>query len=99
MIFLFIVPIALLLIGLADLPSGYYVFLRIVVCLVSCLSCYWSYKSNEKVGIATILFALLAVLFNPIIPIYLYDKDIWTVIDISAAVLLGIRGFTLMNKN
>lgn len=95
MIWIFLIPIALLLVGLADLPTGYYTLVRIVVCLVSALSCYLSYKSDEKIGIATVTFAVLAILFNPIIPIYLQDKGIWTVIDLVTAALLGIRYFTL----
>lgn len=95
MIWIFLVPIALLLIGLADLPTGYYTLVRIIVCLVSCLSCYWSYKRDGKIGVATAIYALLALLFNPFIPIYLHDKDTWAVIDIAAAVLLAIRYFTI----
>lgn len=95
MIWVFLVPIALLLIGLADLPTGYYTLVRIVVCLVSALSCYWSYKTDERIGMATVTFAVLAVLFNPIIPVYLQDKGVWAVIDIVTAVLLGARYFTL----
>ena len=98
MIWIFIVPIALLLIGLADLPTGYYTLVRIVVCLVSSFSCYWSYKSDEKIGIATVTFGALALLFNPIIPVYLHDKEIWTVIDIATAILLGVRYYTLKDK-
>lgn len=98
MIWLFLIPIALLLIGLADLPTGYYTLVRIVVCLISALSCYWSYKSDDKVGIATVVFGILALLFNPIIPVYLQDKGIWAVIDIAAAILLAIRYFTLRNR-
>lgn len=99
MLWLFIISIALLLIGLADLPSGYYTVVRIVVCFVSCLSCYLSYKTDDRIGIATIIFAILAIVFNPIIPVYLYDKDFWAVIDVAAAILLGIRGYTLQNKS
>lgn len=95
MIWLFLIPIALLLIGLADLPTGYYSLVRITVYLISALSCYWSYKSDNKVGVATVVFGLLALLFNPILPVYLRDKDVWAVIDIVAAVLLFIRYFTL----
>lgn len=98
MLWVYIISIALLLIGLADLPSGYYTVVRFVVCFVSCLSCYLCYRSDDKIGIATILFAILAVIFNPIIPVYLYDKDSWAVIDIVAAVFLGIRGYTLQNN-
>ena len=95
MIWLFLVPIALLLIGLADLPTGYYTLVRIAVCFISALSCYWSYKSDVKIGIASVVFGLLAILFNPIIPVYLQNKGAWTVIDLLAAILLAIRYFTL----
>lgn len=95
MLWIFLVPIALLLIGLADLPTGYYTLVRIAVFIVSALSSYWSYKADEKVGVATVFFALLALLFNPIIPVYLQDKGVWAVIDIIAAISLGARYFTL----
>ena len=98
MIWIFLVPIVLLLIGLADLPTGYYTLVRIAVCFMSALSCYWSYKSDDKVGIATVLFGVLTLLFNPIIPVYLHDKEVWTIIDITAAILLGIRYFTLRDR-
>lgn len=95
MIWIFLIAIALLLIGLADLPTGYYTLVRIVVCLVSAYSCYLSYKRDERIGVATVTFAVLAILFNPIIPVYLQDKGVWTVIDIIAAILLGFRYFSL----
>ena len=98
MIWLFLIPIALLLIGLADLPTGYSSLGRITVCLISALSCYWSYKSDNKVGVAMVVFGLLALLFNPILPVYLRDKDVWAVIDIVAAVLLFILYFKLKDK-
>lgn len=47
MIWIFLVPIVLLLIGLADLPTGYYTLVRIAVCIIGALSCYRSYKSDE----------------------------------------------------
>ena len=98
MIWLFLIPIALLFIGLADMPIGYYTIVRITVCLISALSCYWSYKSDEKVGIATAIFGLLAILFNPIVPIYLQEKGVWTIIDILTAILLALRYITLKSK-
>lgn len=98
MIFIFLVPIALLLIGLFDLPTGYYTFLRIVVCLVSCLSSYWSYKSDDRVGFATVIFAAMALLFNPFIPVYLNDKDTWTVFDLIAAILFAVRYVSMRER-
>ena len=98
MFWLFLIPIVLLLIGLADLPIGYYTLVRISVCLVCALSCYWSYKRDDRVGIATVSFGLLALLFNPIIPVYLQDKGVWTVVDIITVILLVIRYSTLKER-
>ena len=98
MIWLFLVPIALLLIGLADLPTGYYTLVRIAVCCISVLSAIWSYKTDEKVGIATVIYGLLALIFNPFIPVYLHDKEVWTVIDLAGALLLAIRYFTIKDR-
>lgn len=93
MIWIFLVPALFLLIGIADLPIGYYTFMRIVVFLASCFITFASYKENEKVNLWVILFALVAILFNPIIPIYLHDKDTWAVLDFIGAAIFGVKGF------
>lgn len=98
MYWIFIVPIILLLVGLADMPTGYYTIVRIVVCLVSALCAQVSYKTDNKIGIATVAFTLLVVLFNPIIPVYLRDKGVWVILDLVAAALLAIRCFTLKRR-
>lgn len=86
MIWICLIPAALLLLGVADMPIGYYTLLRIVVCLASCLLAYANYSKEEKINLSAILFGIVAILFNPFIPIYLQDKDVWTVIDILAAI-------------
>jgi len=80
---LLIVAISLLL-AFAPLPIGYYTFLRILVTISSVII------TNEiKIGstIWSILFGITALIFNPIIPIYLYQKSLWMPIDIVAAML------------
>lgn len=74
---LFLIPAAMLLLAMADMPSGYYVFMRIVVCIACVLIAYGSYKREDSLNGSAILFALMAILFNPIIPVYLYDREIW----------------------
>lgn len=98
MIWFFIIPIATLLLGLADMPSGYYSFLRIVVCISSCLYAYWSYCFSEKVNIGVIIFVLIAILFNPIIPVYLYDSGTWGVIDVITAIIFGFFYFFIKDE-
>lgn len=86
MIWLFIIPATFLLIGIADLPIGYYTFLRIVVCLSSSVIAYGCYSREKKINFGAALFGVIALLFNPIIPVYLQNKEIWTVIDIISAI-------------
>ena len=92
MIWLFLLPTAFLLLGVADLPMGYYTFMRIVVFIASCLIVLIEYKGSNNITIWTVLFALIAILFNPIIPIYLHNKDIWTTLDVIAAIIFFING-------
>ena len=44
-----------------------------------------------------IAFGIVAILFNPIIPIYIHNKQVWTVIDIIVALLILVR-ILILNK-
>lgn len=78
---------ALLFLALAQLPIGYYTFLRIAITIAAVLMIFDSYK--ERVNIWSIAFGIIAIVFNPIIPVYLYQKDKWMPIDIGAAILFA----------
>ncbi|RXG96373.1 DUF6804 family protein [Bradyrhizobium zhanjiangense] len=91
---LWLVAIALLLAATMNLPYGYYTLLRIVICGFSAVVATFGFieKSN---GWAT-AFALLAVLFNPVIPVYLNRQD-WFWFDIGAAVMIAAHlGYLLL---
>ena len=75
----------LLLLGAFELPYGYYTFLRIVVTLYTLVLAFYAHDQSKYNQMS--LFLCIAILFNPLIPIYL-SKDIWEVIDILTAVLL-----------
>ena len=92
MIWLYLIPAAFLLLGVADFPIGYYTFMRIVVFIASCMIISINYKTHNKINLWIVLFALIAILFNPIIPIYLHDKDIWAILDIVGAIIFIIDG-------
>lgn len=98
MIWIFIIPVALLLIGIADMPIGYYSFLRIVVCLSSGVIAYGSYSIEEKINFGTALFGVIALLFNPIFPVYLQDKELWTTIDILSTIAFVWAGIYVNKK-
>lgn len=90
-----VISIVLLLIAIADMPYGYYMFLRWIVCSGCAYSAFISAKLEKKFWLVSL--ALLAILFNPIAPIFL-TKEIWVVIDILASVFLLISIFVLHER-
>lgn len=86
---------ALLFGALAPLPYGYYQMLRWVVCGISIYIAYKAYKWDRKW--ATWLFAGCAVLFNPILPIYL-TREIWQPIDIVCGLLFIVSAVILQGR-
>ena len=82
-----------LLIAIANMPIGYYTFLRIVVTIGAVAVVIHDYENGLNFWVMT--FGLIAILFNPIIPVYLHDQQIWRVIDFICALLFGIKGFKL----
>lgn len=59
-------------------PYGYFVFLRIVVCLGAFV--FAAIFSGKKREMLVILFAGIAILFNPVFPIHL-TREKWLVLD------------------
>ncbi len=82
-----IIVIILLLIAVGNRPYDYYTLLRLIVCVISIYCLYVSYR--HKLESWVWIFAIIAVLFNPLFPIYL-DKTIWIVIDFLVVAIYGI---------
>jgi membrane-bound ClpP family serine protease len=80
----------LLLAGIAQLPIGYYTFLRIAVTL--CAIAIIVTEVKRRTTLWFILFGAIAILFNPVIPVYFYQKSIWIPIDAAAAVVFIVYG-------
>lgn len=75
----------LLFLGVAPLPYGYYTLLRLIACGVFGYAAFLAYERKHEM--LPWIYGVLAVLFNPIIKIYL-SKDIWQLVDIGAGILL-----------
>ncbi len=76
-------------IAIFPMPYGYYNLLRIVVC--GC-STFFAFRLFEKKEIIFVwIFGFLAILYNPIIPVYLYEKEIWTIVNIFTAILFVFK--------
>lgn len=76
---------ALLVIGAAPLPYGYYTLLRLVATGVFAWAALVSYE--RKSPVLPWVFVVLVLLFNPLLKINL-AKELWAIVDIAAAVLL-----------
>jgi hypothetical protein len=88
--------IVILLIATSNgLLYGYYTFLRWAICITSILVGYAAYRL-EKIG-WVFIFGAVAILFNPIAPIYL-NKDTWVIIDMGVAILFLISMFFIKEK-
>lgn len=90
-----------LFIGIANLPIQYYSFLRTLT-FIGCILILF----HKKVALEWKLpFIPIAVLFNPIFPMYLYLKPYWIPMDIIAGILFllisyyGYHGKQTKKKN
>ncbi len=72
------------LIGCFNMPLGYYTFLRALVFTAALLIVHWQ---DEESIVFNSVFILIAVLYNPITPVYLIDKEYWIYSDV---VLIGV---------
>lgn len=75
-----IAPIVVLVIALFPLPIGYFTLSRLVV---SACALYYAIQFHKRNNTTyTWIYGFLVVLYNPIIPIYLYEKFIWIIVNL-----------------
>jgi FtsH-binding integral membrane protein len=89
--YLSLISAILMAIGCFPLPIGYYTFLRIVV-FIACVILIINDK-DKGFNWSNIAFGITGIIFNPIIPIYLHDKEIWMIIDALGAILFAIKTY------
>tara|TARA_R110000744_G_scaffold12647_4_gene37495 strand:- start:5893 stop:6267 length:375 start_codon:yes stop_codon:yes gene_type:complete len=73
----------LLLMAIFPFDSFYYKFLRVFIFIGALVLIFQSYKAPFRL----LSFTLVAYLFNPIIPVYLFQKLIWLPVDIICGLL------------
>ena len=85
-----LLPIALVLAALAPLPYGYYVFLRIVLCGACALLAFSDYRRKQSNNLWLVGLLLLAVIYNPLIPVHL-EREVWAPINVATAGFLFLH--------
>ena len=74
-----------LFMGIFPLPYGYYMLLRFIACGVFAWAAFISFNRNDN--ILPWVFAILAIVFNPIIKIH-FPKELWAVIDLCSGLFV-----------
>ncbi len=81
------VAVAMLLGALGRWPYGYYQLLRLVTCGAAVYGAYVSHSLGKTGWLWAFVF--VAVLFNPIIPVYL-TREIWRPMNVGCAGLFVV---------
>jgi hypothetical protein len=76
----------LLVLAVLPLASGYYVLLRFVVTFGAGYLAYYFFNNGDQ---KWIVFTFIALLWNPLAPIYL-DKEVWVILDIIGAITIAV---------
>jgi hypothetical protein len=83
---LWIAAALVLVVAVFPLPYGYYTFTRIVTCIICGILAYVSFSATPTWGVG---LAGIAVLFNPVIPIYL-RRPTWFWIDLAKLAVVAV---------
>lgn len=80
----------MLTLALMRWPIGYYTALKWCVCIIAVVL-IWHEPNARKLNTWSVVLAGIAILFNPVAPIYL-DRGTWIPIDIGSAVVMVVYG-------
>ena len=84
----FLAPTAIaavvVVVGLMPMPYAYYMLMRIILCGIAA---YGAVLQTERTSGLFWLLVGTAVLYNPIIPVYLGQKAVWSVVNIATLAL------------
>ena len=96
-LFLLIPAVLLIIAPLVSFPYGFYTLLRLIVSVTAAFIIYHSYKGVGGVNEISIIFALILILYNPIVPVHL-TREIWMPINFLTSGIY-IYGFFKIKKN
>lgn len=86
---LYIAVCIILGIALLSISGGFYTLVRIIVTIGAVAATIQN--SSNGINIWSIIYGGMAILFNPLFPVYLHDKGAWVMIDIIAIILFIIQ--------
>jgi uncharacterized protein (DUF3820 family) len=88
--YVWLIPIAVLLVATTRMPYGYYTFTRIVVCGAAIWFAWLGWNEGQVGKALSVLLVLVAVLFNPVIPVHL-NRGVWFYLGMLAAAVFAAQ--------
>ena len=79
-LFLLIPAFLLILAPLFSFPYGFYTFLRLLITISAAIIIFQNFKVSGGINEISILFGIILILYNPIIPVHL-NREIWMPIN------------------
>ena len=79
------IPAGMLALAIVHWPHGYYVLLRVVVFASGLLIAGSIFQRRRDFTISLGLFAIAAVIFNPIVPLHM-TRGVWSILNITVAI-------------
>ena len=76
---------------------GFYTLLRIIVTIGAVAVLVAEF--NNEFSFWVLVFGIIALVFNPIIPVYLNDKGTWVIIDLLTGILFLIKALSHKTYN
>jgi hypothetical protein len=80
------VPAGMLVAAIGRWPYGYYMLLRVVVFAAGLLIAGFIYQRTKSFTMWLGLFILVAVVFNPILPLHL-TRGVWSILNVMTAII------------
>lgn len=90
-----IIPIIMLFLSLGQWPYGYFILLRWIVTAGAIIVIINAFYND--IDWAKVLFIFIAILFNPIAPIYL-SREVWIPIDVVVGCIFVLAYFKVIKK-
>jgi len=88
MVILATVATAAVVLGLLDMPYGFYMLLRGLLCLAAAFGFAAARRRGDLPW--SWAYGALAVLYNPVLPVHLGAKDLWILVNVGTLLVLWV---------
>lgn len=75
-----------MLVGMLGMPADYYAGLRTLVCVTAVVGLFKARTARLETWVWA--FGVVAVVYNPFVPLYLRSRGLWTIVNLVTIALL-----------